>query len=66
MCSHDGGIPVISKAWNGNASDTKVFRERAKALTDSFKAAKGPRYLIADSKLYDAKTIEQGLSLFPL
>lgn len=65
MCSHDGGIPVISKAWNGNASDTKIFRERAKALADSFKAAEGPRYLIADSKLYDAKTIEEGLGLIP-
>ena len=65
MCSHDGGIPVISKAWNGNASDTKIFRERAKALADSFKAAETPRYLIADSKLYDEKTIEQGLGLIP-
>lgn len=65
MCSHDGGIPVISKAWNGNASDTKIFRERAKALVDSFKASEAPRYLIADSKLYDAKTIDEGLGLIP-
>jgi transposase len=65
MCSHDGGIPVISKAWNGNASDTKIFRKRAKALVDSFKLAEGLRYLIADSKLYDAKTIEQGLGSIP-
>lgn len=65
MCSHDGGIPVISKSWNGNASDTKIFRERAKALADSFKAAEGPHYLIADSKLYDAKTIDEGLGLIP-
>ncbi len=43
ICSHDGGIPVISKARNGNASDTKIFRERAKALVNSFKAAQGPR-----------------------
>ena len=56
---------MISKSWNGNASDTKIFRERAKALADSFKAAEGPRYLIADSKLYDAKTIEEGLGLIP-
>jgi transposase len=65
MCSHDGGIPVISKAWNGNASDTKIFRERAKTLADSFKAGETPRYLIADSKLYDEKTLEQGLRLIP-
>lgn len=65
MCSHDGGIPVISKAWNGNASDTKIFRERAKALADSFRAAEGPHYLIADSKLYDAETIDEGLGSIP-
>ena len=65
MCSHDGGVPVISKAWNGNASDTKIFRERAKALADSFKAAEGPHYLIADSKLYDAETMTEGLGSIP-
>lgn len=65
MCSHDGGIPVISKAWNSNASDTKIFRERAKALADSFKAAEGSHYLIADSKLYDAETINEGLGSIP-
>jgi transposase len=32
MCSHDGGIPVISKAWNGNASDIKIFRETGRQL----------------------------------
>jgi transposase len=65
MCSHDGGIPVISKTWNGNASDTNIFRERAKALVDSFRAAEGPRYLIADAKLYDEKTVNGGLNLIP-
>lgn len=65
MCSHDGGIPVVSKAWNGNASDTKIFRARAKALACSFKASETPRYLIADSKLYDETTVEQGLGLIP-
>ena len=65
MCSQDGGIPVISKSWNGNASDTKIFRERAKALLDSFKSAEGPRYIVADSKLYTEKTIEESLCLIP-
>ena len=65
MCSHDGGVPLISKSCNGNASDTKIFCERAKALRDSFKASEAPRYLIADSKLYDAKTIEEGLGFIP-
>jgi transposase len=34
-------------------------------LVNSFKAAEGSHYLIADSKLYDAKTIDEGLSLIP-
>jgi len=52
MVCHDGGIPLLGKALNGNASDNKVFEERSKALIEQFKAAETPRYLIADSKLY--------------
>jgi transposase len=52
MVCHDGGIPLLGKALNGNASDSKVFEERSKALIEQFKAAETPRYLIADSKLY--------------
>jgi transposase len=52
MVCHDGGIPLIGKALNGNASDNKVFEERSKVLIEQFKAAETPRYLIADSKLY--------------
>jgi transposase len=58
MTSHDGGIPIVSKSWNGNASDAKIFRERAHALIKSFKDSKTPHYLIADSKLYDSKTAD--------
>ena len=64
ICTHDGGVPVISKSWDGNASDTRIFRERAKALMKQFKKGEGPLYLIADSKLYDQKTIN-GLTEFP-
>jgi transposase len=52
MVSHDGGIPLVGKALNGNASDNVVFKERCQKLVDSFKASETPRYLIADSKLY--------------
>ena len=52
MVCHDGGIPLLGKALNGNASDNKVFAERSKELIEQFKAAETPRYLIADSKLY--------------
>jgi transposase len=52
MVCHDGGIPLLGKALNGNASDNKVFEERSKELIEQFKASETPRYLIADSKLY--------------
>lgn len=65
MVSQDGGIPIISRAWNGNASDTKIFRERARNLIKSFKEGESPRYLIADSKLYDQETAQNQLSYIP-
>jgi transposase len=58
MVCHDGGIPLLGKALNGNASDNKVFEERSKELIEQFKAAQTPRYLIADSKLYSEPNAE--------
>jgi len=52
MVSQDGGVPLVSKTWDGNASDSQVFQERAKALLSTFEHSSTPRYLIADSKLY--------------
>ena len=52
MVSQDGGIPFVSKSWDGNTSDIEIFQARAQALVAALKNAPGPRYLIADSKLY--------------
>jgi transposase len=52
MVSQDGGVPLLSKSWNGNASDTKVFQERAQTLMTTFKNSPSPRYVVADCKLY--------------
>jgi transposase len=52
MVSQDGGVPLVSKTWDGNASDNQVFQDRAKALLSTFEQSPTPRYLIADSKLY--------------
>src|SRR5882724_2510390 len=52
MVSQDGGVPLMSKSWDGNASDTKIFQERAAALIATLKRAPTPRYLVADAKLY--------------
>lgn len=58
MVSQDGGVPFVSKSWDGNGSDNVIFEKRAAALIEEFKASKTPRYLIADSKLYHQKAKE--------
>ena len=52
MVSQDGGVPFVSKSWDGNTSDTQVFQQRAEALMRAFKDTPTPRYLVADAKLY--------------
>jgi transposase len=52
MVSQDGGVPLVSKTWDGNASDSRIFQDRAQALLSTFEHSPTPRYLIADSKLY--------------
>jgi transposase len=52
MVSQDGGVPFVSKSWDGNASDTQIFQERAEALMAAFQRAPTPRYVVADCKLY--------------
>jgi transposase len=53
MVSQDGGVPLMSKSWDGNASDTQIFQERAQALIATFQGSPSPRYLVADAKLYN-------------
>jgi transposase len=52
MVSQDGGVPFVSKSWDGNTSDIQVFQERARGLMTALQNAPSPRYLIADAKLY--------------
>jgi transposase len=59
MVSQDGGVPLVSKTWDGNASDSQVFQDRAKALLSTFKHSPTPRYLVADSKLYNDENAKQ-------
>jgi transposase len=55
VTSQDGGIPFMTKVWSGNASDSVVLRERAKAIMEEFRKSSN-RYLVADSKLYSEET----------
>ena len=58
IVSQDGGIPLACKNWDGNSADTKVFKERAKALVRMVKTAPKPNYLVADCKLYHQDNAE--------
>lgn len=58
LVSQDGGIPLIVKSWDGNASDTKIFKERSQAIIEQLKKTDLVDYLIADSKLYTADNAE--------
>jgi transposase len=51
LVSQDGGVPLVSKSWDGNTSDTQIFKERAEALMAACASAPTPRYLGADAKL---------------
>ena len=46
-------MPFVSKSWDGNTSDTKIFQERAQTLLATLQTSPSPRYLIADAKLYN-------------
>lgn len=52
MGSQDGGVPMARKSWDGNASESHIFKERAAALMTTFASSAAPRYLVADAKLY--------------
>lgn len=52
ISSQDGGIPLMMQTFDGNASDTTIFKERSERLIEEFKQSEIARYLIADSKLY--------------
>ncbi|OJW71511.1 MAG: hypothetical protein BGO68_04065 [Candidatus Amoebophilus sp. 36-38] len=58
VTSQDGGIPLMMRCLDGNASDSKVFQKRCRELLDAFKQSEGPRYLIGDSKLYHSTNQE--------
>lgn len=58
MVSQDGGLPFISKSWDGNTSDNEVFKERCKTLVAEFAKADGPKVLFADSKFYSESNAE--------
>jgi transposase len=68
MVCHDGGIPLLGKALDGNASDNTVFAERSKELIESFNASETPRHLLFITRIPNTikqvgETIDKALAL---
>ena len=49
LVSQDGGVPCVSKSWEGHPSDTQVCQQRAAALRRAVKDTPTPRSLVADA-----------------
>jgi transposase len=49
-------VPLVRKSWEGNTSDTPIFKERAEALLAAFARSPTPRDLVAEAKLYTEDT----------
>jgi transposase len=62
LVSSDGDVPLMFKAWSGNASDVIVMQERIRKLKGELLKADAqdlfPRYFVGDSKLYSQKALE--------
>jgi transposase len=63
MVSQDGGVPLVSKTWDGHAADSQMFPDRAQALRSTFAQSPTPRSLIADRKLSNQAHAAQLTSL---
>jgi transposase len=63
MVSQDGGVPWVSKRWDGTTADTQIFQERAAALMRAFKTTPRPRSLVADAQLSCEDTAPQRATL---
>lgn len=58
ITENQAGIPVYMKAHSGNSQDGDTFKKLVKSHISSLKAAQKSRYLIGDSSLYVAETIQ--------
>jgi transposase len=56
--SQDGGVPLLSQSWDGQASDTTVLQARAQTLMTTLKNSPSPRDVVADGKLYHKEHAE--------
>jgi len=59
ICENQAGIPVFMKSLSGNSNDQTDFRATIKTHIEGLKEGVGLKYLVADSALYTAETLQQ-------
>jgi transposase len=60
MCSEDGDVPLLAQTIAGNSSDKTHFLETVKSLKKQIlEGDTAPYYLVADSALYTANTLQE-------
>jgi len=59
ICEHQAGIPLLMEPLNGNSVDKDSFHDLIKNHIAQLKEDVGLEYLIADSALYTAKSLQE-------
>ena len=61
LVSSDGDVPLMMKAYSGNAADVSIFQDRIKRIKQAFIDAKAedllPEYTVADCKFYSEDAV---------
>ena len=58
VCERQAGIPLLMQSLNGNNSDKESFRKIVTDFIEQMRGDFGMEYLIADSALYTAETLQ--------
>lgn len=58
ICEQEAGIPLLMKPLSGNSSDNTDFRETISAHVEEMKTDFNLQYIVADSALYVAETLQ--------
>jgi len=59
ICTHQGAIPVWLEALSGNQADSSSFKQTVRTYIDQFAADEQMPYMVADTALYNAGTLEE-------
>jgi len=59
ICEHQAGIPILMEPLNGNSVDKDSFHQLIQDHIGQLKKDVGLEYLIADSALYTAKSLQE-------